>query len=127
MGIKSPTGLVYTIKGLTVKTIKDITKNIHFEHDTSPLSSSSSTENNDSNNPINILHEQSYLIDIDCNWVACQLGAIKSPSEAATITADFLETLAHYGFDVTPICDGDKQHHTKRATVSEQNSENYST
>jgi hypothetical protein len=101
MGIKSASSLLYPIKGLSVKSIKDIINNIYFKDD----------ESRDT-----IIHKK-YLIDVDCNWVACHLGATNSPDEAASITCDFLEALSQYGFVVTPICDGERRHHSKRATV----------
>ena len=41
----------------------------------------------------------------------------KKTQEAASLTCDFLECLARYGFVVTPICDGEIRHHSKRASI----------
>ena len=62
-------------------------------------------------------HHQKYYIDVDCNWVACYLGATKNPTEAAHITSDLLQALAARGFIVTPVCDGEIRHHSKRASI----------
>ena len=107
MGIDNASLLVYAIKGLSILSIKKIVRHIHFQ---------SSTQTNTASN--NHLDSDKIHVDVDCNWVACQLGGTKSPNEAASITCDFLLTLAEYGFVVTPICDGVRRHHSKRATIS---------
>jgi hypothetical protein len=109
MGIKSASSLLYHIKGLSIKSIKDIINNIYFKDDQSSFPTSESR---------NTIICKKYLIDVDCNWVACHLGTT-SPDEAAYIICDFLEALSQYGFVVPPICDGERRHHSKRATVDQ--------
>ena len=94
MAIKSPTALVYHINNLSIKTLHDLLKIIRR-----------------TNQPI--------LIDVDCFWLAFKLGGSKNPDEAVHKVADFLQRLASYGFIVTPVCDGEQQHHSKRASTKQ--------
>ena len=109
MGIANTSSLLYVIKGLSIKSIKSIINEVYYQNPNQATSSSS--------NCTNVDHSKKYYVDVDCNWVACNLGGTKSPSEAASITCDFLVTIANYGFVVTPICDGECRHHSKRATI----------
>ena len=97
MGIKQPKYFTYNIKGLTIRAVKDLIKSVRQITDRSILK-----------------------IDVDCNWLAFKLGANKKPNEAATKVADFLQCLASKGFIVTPICDGQIRHHSKRASTERE-------
>ena len=94
MGINSAKSLTFNIKKLNIRAIKDVIKCIR--------------------NPTELSF---FKIDVDCNWVAFKLGCAKKPQEAASKTADFLQCLASCGFIVTPICDGERRHHSKRASI----------
>jgi len=99
MGILNATKAVYNIENLPIKAVKDVLNAIR---------SNTAVENG---------KIPAFRVDIDCNWVACKLGGNKCPRNAAATTADFIECLAKYGFIVTPICDGEARHHSKRASV----------
>ena len=97
MGLTSPKALTYVIKNLNVRNLKDILESIRQLEGRSNLH-----------------------FDVDCNWVAFKLGCNKNPDEATKKVVDFLECLAQYGFIVTPVCDGEQRHHSKRATTERQ-------
>ena len=94
MGLKSAKSLTFNIKKLNIRAIKDTIKTIR--------------------NPADLSF---FKIDVDCNWVAFKLGCGKKPQEAASKTADFIQCLSSCGFIVTPICDGERRHHSKRASI----------
>ena len=57
-------------------------------------------------------------IDVDVSWIARKLGIGKTEDMVVKEVSLFLRALAHQGpFIVTPVCDGDKRHHSKRAFV----------
>ena len=149
MGLKSASSLVYAIKGLSIKSVKNILKNTTIQHDPYGLFLDSTNVSNerqeqqqhncDRDHQNNLQsnqqgehsdqrskHQQQstdcnngrYCIDVDCNWVAYNLGGmVKQPDKAVSLTCNFLEVLARSGFRVTPICDGDLRHHSKRASI----------
>ena len=51
-------------------------------------------------------------VDVDCNWIA-NLDQIKNVHEVV----DFLQSSSINECVVTPICDGEFRHHSKRATI----------
>ena len=111
MGIKSASKIISSCKNLTVKDIKDaLNAVIQQQHnvDENEPSAPSLSET---------VPNQQLVIDVDCNWVACYLGGTKTPTNAPSATADFLEVLSNYGFIVNPICDGQSRHFTKRASI----------
>ena len=97
MGILSGNIITHLIKRLSVRDVKDSIKIIR-----------QCGEN-----------ESEHLrLDVDISWIVFKIGANKKPpQEAVTLVCDFLQTLAKYGFVVTPICDGEIRHHSKRAST----------
>ena len=106
MGIKSSNYILHLIKNVSVKGLKDIIEKV--------IRLLPADENRNENLPRSVVR---FRIDVDCNWLAFKLGGGKRPQEAASKVADFLELLRKYGFIVTPICDGELRHHSKRASV----------
>ena len=52
------------------------------------------------------------------SWIVRKLGIGKSEENIAKEVSHFLRELPHQGpFIVTPVCDGDKRHHSKRDFV----------
>lgn len=98
MGILSGNIITHLIKRLSVRDVKDSIKIIRQR----------GAEN-----------ESEHLrLDVDISWIVFKIGANKKPpQEAVTLVCDFLQTLAKYGFVVTPICDGEIRHHSKRAST----------
>lgn len=88
MGVKSSNHIVYNIKQLSIKSIKDIIDKVCL---------------NSSSDVFSFLSKP-YRIDVDYNWPAFKIGANKKPEQAASLTYNFLECLAKYGFVVTLIC-----------------------
>ena len=60
-------------------------------------------------------------VDADVSWIARKIGVGKTEDKVAHEVANFLRAIAHIGgFDVTPICDGDKRHDSKRDYANRQ-------
>jgi hypothetical protein len=113
MGIQHAASLLYVMKSLSIKSVKDMIRTkVAHQHDYN--ANQQTTTQQSQHQPH---HHQKYYIDVDCNWVACYLGATKNPTEAAHITSDLLQALAARGFIVTPVCDGEIRHHSKRASI----------
>lgn len=106
MGVKSPSSLTYTVKNLSIKHVKQVIKDVRNESGEQTAA--------EEDEATKILKNR---VDADINWLYYKLGANKRKSDAARIISEFLETLALYGFIVTPICDGEARHHSKRATT----------
>ena len=94
MGLRGANSILYTATGLSLKALKEIA-----------LSRAS-------------LDERLVKIDVDCSWVAHKLAAKAGHfNTAGETTAEVLHLLAKAGFVVTPICDPNHRHHSKRASV----------
>ena len=98
MGIRSGVSVTFNIEN--VNGLNDL-KNICNAVKKTPDSTTNVNRNN-----------QCIHVDVDCNWIANR-DTIKNVHEVA----DFLESLSINGFIVTPVCDGEFRHHSKRATV----------
>ena len=95
MGLRGASSILYSITGLTLKALKEIAR--------SRVQSNS---------------QQLACINVDCSWVGHKLAANSSAfHEAGSLTAEVLCLLAQAGFIVTPICDPDCRHHSKRASI----------
>ena len=69
-------------------------------------------------NPSSLLNKNC-KIDVDISWIVRKLGIGKTEDSIMKEVSNFLKTLAHQGgFIVTPICDGDERHHSKRDYVN---------
>ena len=95
-------------KSLVWKATNLSTKDIKQLYDTGILSHSSVKQQK----------EKCCKIDVDVSWIVRKLGIGKAEDMIVKEVSLFLRALAHQGpFVVTPVCDGDKRHHSKRAYV----------
>ena len=62
--------------------------------------------------------DRGFLVaDIDIRWLVFKIANGKDDSAACKEVANFLATLAFYGYTVNPICDGIERHRSKRALL----------
>ena len=95
MGLRGANSILFTVTGLTLKALKEISRSR--------------------------LQEDQHLvcIDVDCSWVGHKLAAkTGNYLQAGVMTAEVLHLLAQSGFVVTPICDPQDRHHSKRASTA---------
>ena len=74
-----------------------------------------------------ILHKKKHrntarklLVDVDMSWIIRKLGIGLREEVQIKKVVQFLRTLARDGFIVTPICDNNTRHHSKRDSISRQ-------
>ena len=95
MGLRGASSILFTITGLTLKALKEISRSRLPED------------------------QRLVCIDVDCNWVGHKLAAkTGNYHQAGEMTAEVLYLFAQAGFVVTPICDPQDRHHSKRASTA---------
>ena len=62
--------------------------------------------------------EKKYCIDVDMSWVLRKLGIGLTVETQIKKLSQLLQTIARDGFIVTPVCDNNFRHHSKRDSIS---------